>query len=86
MSTNATISIEISSDLAKKLDQLSRDTGRSKTALAAEALTAYLDREIEIIAGIREGLADFEAGRTVSHEEAMAEIDAAIEAASRSSR
>jgi predicted transcriptional regulator len=45
--------------------------------------TVRLDTEAEIIEGIRQGLADIEADRIVSHEDAMAEIDAAIEAASK---
>ncbi len=36
---------------------------------------------IEIIQGIQRGLADVEAGDVVSHEQAVAEIRAAIEAA-----
>ena len=45
---------------------------------AAEAVSAYVDRELAIIEGIQEGLADVAAGRTVSHEAAMDEIDAAV--------
>lgn len=40
-----------------------------------------VDREPEIIEGIKRGLADVEAGRLVPHDEAMAEVHAAIEAA-----
>jgi predicted transcriptional regulator len=38
-------------------------------------------RQREVLEGTRRGLADVEAGRVISHEEAMAELDAAIEAA-----
>jgi predicted transcriptional regulator len=44
------------------------------------------ERERETIEGIRRALADLEAGRVVSHEEAMAEIDAVIEAAKNAGR
>ena len=37
---------------------------------ATEAVETYVDRELAIIEGIERGLADVEAGRTVSHEDA----------------
>lgn len=79
MGSRTTLSIQISDDIAEKLDRLARDTGRSKASLAADALAAYLDREIEIVNGILQGLEDVEADRTVSHDDAMAEIDAVLE-------
>ena len=39
------------------------------------------DWETKVIGGIMRGVADAEAGRLVSHEAAMAEIEAVIEAA-----
>ena len=59
------------------------DTRRSKSFLAAEAVSAYVERELEIIEGIRRGMADVEAGRVVPHDEAMAEVQAVIDAAKR---
>ncbi|TIP97237.1 MAG: CopG family transcriptional regulator, partial [Mesorhizobium sp.] len=41
---------------------------------------AYVDRELGVIEGIKRGMADAAAGRVVPHDEAMAEIDAIIEA------
>jgi predicted transcriptional regulator len=35
-----------------------------------------VDRELEIIEGIKRGLADVAAGRVVSHDEAMSRLDA----------
>ncbi len=78
MSSRTTLSIEIGDDIAEKLDRLARATGRSKDSLAADALAAYLDREIEIVNGILLGLEDVEADRTVSHDEAMAELDSIL--------
>ena len=42
-----------------------------------------MDREQDIIDGIRRGLADVEAGRVVPHDQAMAEIDALLDEAER---
>ena len=40
-------------------------------------------REAEIVAGIKAGLADMEAGRLVPHEEAMARLEESIAAVER---
>jgi len=83
MVSSTTITIRLPTGVKDKLARLAQDTRRSKSYLAAEAVAAYVDRETEIIQGIQRGLADIKAGRTVPHEEAMAELDAAIEAAAR---
>ena len=59
--------------------QLAATTRRSKSFLAAEAVAAYVARERAIIEGIQRGLADMKAGSTISHDEAMDEIDALID-------
>lgn len=80
MTTSTTMTIRIRSDVKEKLDRIASETQRSRSFLAGEAVAAYVDRELEIIEGIRRGLADAEAGRVVEHEEAMAEIEAVIDA------
>jgi predicted transcriptional regulator len=81
MLESTTMTIRVSRQLKERLGRLAHDTRRSKSFLAAEAVSAYVDRELEIIDGIQRGLADVNAGRVVSHGDAMDEIDAAIEAA-----
>jgi predicted transcriptional regulator len=81
MPTTATMTIRVSSETKRKLERLAADTRRSKSFLAAEAVSAYVERELEIIDGIRRGLADVEAGRVVSHDEAATELQAVIDAA-----
>ena len=80
MAATETMTIRVSAETKRKLERIADDTRRSKSFLAGEAVTAYVDRELEIIEGIKRGLADVEAGRVVSHDEAMAEIYAAIDA------
>lgn len=77
--TSTTLSIRLSAETKTQLGLLATATRRSKSFLAAEAVAAYVAREQAIIAGIERGLADMEAGRTVPHDEAMAEIDALID-------
>lgn len=80
MSASTTMTIRLGSDVKEKLDRIASETRRSRSYLAAEAIAAYADRELEIIEGIRLGLADVDAGRLVAHDDAMAEIDAIIDA------
>ncbi|WP_027991410.1 CopG family ribbon-helix-helix protein [Sinorhizobium meliloti] len=74
MPVSTTMTIRVGPELKKKLDRIASATSRSRSFLAGEAVAAYVDRELEIIDGIKRGMADAEAGRLVPHEEAMAEI------------
>jgi len=81
MTTSTTMTIRLDPKLKEKLGRLADGTRRSRSFLAAEAVEAYVNRELAIIEGIERGLADLEAGRTVSHEDAMATVRRAIEVA-----
>ena len=80
MTTSTTLTIRVSPEVREKLGRLAHRTRRSKSYLAAEAVSAYVERELEIIEGIQRGLADVEAGRVISHDDAMAEVYAVIDA------
>ncbi len=81
MTISTTMTIRLDQQLKEKLGKLAEGTRRSRSFLAAEAVESYVDRELAIIEGIERGLADVEAGRTVSHEDAMAFIQHRINAA-----
>jgi len=81
MTTSTTMTIRLDPQLKAKLGKLADGTRRSRSFLAAEAVETYVDRELAIIEGIERGLADVEAGRTVSHEDAMASLRRVIDAA-----
>ena len=81
MSDSTTLTIRVTSDVKARLARLALDTRRSRSFLAAEAVSDYLDREQSIIDGIKRGLADVEAGRLVPHDIAMNELRSAIESA-----
>jgi predicted transcriptional regulator len=68
------MTIRIEPELKSKLDNLALATRRSKSFLAAEAVAGYVEREMAIVEGIERGLADLQAGRLVSHDQAMEEI------------
>ena len=63
-----TLSVRIDSATKNRLDVLAKQTKRSKSFLAAEAITAYVDLEEWQIGEIQAGIADANAGRLVSHE------------------
>lgn len=79
--TSVTMTIRVPSELHDKLGRLSEGTRRSRSYLAAEAVAAYVERELAIIEGIELGLADVVSERVLPHDEAMARLDAAINSA-----
>lgn len=76
------MTIRVTRELKVLLGRLAYDTHRSRSYLAAEAVAAYVDRELDIIAGIHRGLGDAEAERMVPHDDAMHELYAVIAKAS----
>jgi predicted transcriptional regulator len=83
MPSSTTMTIRLPPEIKEKLERIAADTRRSKSFLAGEAVAAYVDRELEIIEGIKRGLEDAAAGRVVPHAQAVAEMRAVIEEAKR---
>jgi predicted transcriptional regulator len=86
MPASTTLTIRLTPEVKERLGRLADTTHRTKSFLAAEAITSYVAREAEIIEGIERGLADAKAGRLVPHDEAMARLEATIAAAERGKR
>ena len=63
-----TLSIRIDADTKKRLDALSKRSKRSKSFLAAEAITAYVDSEEWQIGEIQAAISELDAGKGVKHE------------------
>ncbi|MDP9057086.1 MAG: CopG family transcriptional regulator [Pseudomonadota bacterium] len=80
---SATMTIRVPTEVRDKLGRLAQDTRRSRSYLAAEAVAAYVERELAIVEGIKQGLADVAAGRVTPHEEVMAAAHAIIAEARR---
>lgn len=76
--SSATMSLRLSGTTKAKLGELAQHTRRTRSFLANEAITAYVERELAIVAGIQRGLADMQAGRVTPHKEAMRQIRATI--------
>ena len=82
MTASTTMTIRVTAETKERLGQLARETRRSRSFLAAEAVDRYLDREQAIIDGIKRGRADVATGRLVSNDAAFAELTAAAAAGS----
>jgi predicted transcriptional regulator len=65
---STTLSIRIDARTKKRLEALSRRARRSKSFLAAEAVTAYVEAESWQLDEIEAGLEDLDRGRIVSHQ------------------
>lgn len=75
------ISIRIDSAAIDKLDTLARAQDRSRNWIVKEALQQYFDHQDWMVEAIKEGIRDADAGRTVPHDQVVAEVDALIETA-----
>ncbi len=63
-----TLSIRIDAETKQRLDALARRSRRSKSFLAAEAITAYVQSEEWQLGEIQRGLSDLESGHDVGHD------------------
>ncbi len=67
-----TLSIRLDSETKKRLDALSKRSKRSKSFLAAEAITAFVDSEEWQLGEIHQGIEDLDSGQSVGHEKVSA--------------
>jgi predicted transcriptional regulator len=79
MTDTTTMSIRLSAETKERLERLAGQMKRSKSFLAAEAIAAYVERELEIVEGIERGLDDMRADRVVTHADAMARLRAGVD-------
>jgi len=63
-----TLSVRIDAQTKKRLDALSKRSKRSKSFLAAEAITAYVESEEWQIGELQAGIAELESEQEVSHQ------------------
>jgi len=58
MAASVTLTVRLSSRTKDQLATLSSHTRRTRSFLAAEAISAYVERELAAVEGIDAGLAD----------------------------
>jgi predicted transcriptional regulator len=76
--TTATLTVRLQPEVKERLCELAERSQRTQSALAGEAIAAYVARELDIIEGIERGLEDMRAGRVVPHDEAMRQLRTTI--------
>jgi len=74
MSKDVTITARVEDDLARRLERLAANQGRSKSWLVGRALKSYLDTELAFIEAVEAGQREARAGRTVSHAKVFADL------------
>lgn len=79
MTTSATLTVRVSSEVKKRLSRLASHTKRTSSYLAGEAIADFVDRELAIVEGIKRGLEDMEADRVTPHKSAMRRLRATVE-------
>ena len=59
--SSTTLSVRVDSAQKKRLEALAKSTGRSRSYLAADAISAYLDVNEWQVAGIKQAIASIDA-------------------------
>jgi predicted transcriptional regulator len=81
MPASTATTIRVSPEIKSTLERIAIDTRRSTSFLAAEAVSACVERELQSLDGIKRALADARLGHVVPHDDTMAEIHTVIDAA-----
>jgi len=66
---SSTFTVRVDTAAKKRLEKLAKNTGRSRSFLAAEAIHAYLDVNEWQVAGIKEAIASVDRGEGIPHEQ-----------------
>jgi predicted transcriptional regulator len=69
------MSLHLTPELERRLEQLAAQTGRTPEDLTVEALDLFVTEQEESIAAIREGDDDIARGNVLSHEEVVARFE-----------
>ena len=72
---STTFAVRIEPAVKKRLEKLAKSTGRSRSFLAAEALSGYLDVNEWQVVDVRTAIASLDRGEGVSHEQLKAWVN-----------
>jgi RHH-type rel operon transcriptional repressor/antitoxin RelB len=67
--SSTTFTVRVDTAVKKRLEKLAKNTGRSRSYLAAEAIGEYLDVNEWQVAGIKRAIASIDQGAGVPHDE-----------------
>jgi RHH-type transcriptional regulator, rel operon repressor / antitoxin RelB len=66
---STTFTVRVDAAAKKRLERLAKNTGRSRSFLAAEAINEYLDVNEWQVAGVKQAMASLDRGEGVPHEQ-----------------
>jgi RHH-type transcriptional regulator, rel operon repressor / antitoxin RelB len=66
--SSSTFTLRVETEVKKRLEKLAKSTGRSRSFLAAEAISEYLDVNEWQVAGVRKAIGSLDHGSGVPHE------------------
>ena len=66
---SATFTVRVDAAAKKRLERLAKNTGRSRSFLAAEAINEYLDVNEWQVAGIKQAIASLDRGAGIPHDQ-----------------
>jgi predicted transcriptional regulator len=64
---STTFTVRVEPTVKKRLERLAKSTGRSRSFLAAEAISEYLDINEWQVAGIKQAITSLDSGKGVPH-------------------
>ncbi len=67
--SSSTFTVRVDSTVKKRLEKLAKSTERSRSFVAAEAISAYLDVNEWQIAGIKKAIASIDRNGGVAHQD-----------------
>ena len=65
---STTFTVRVDTGVKKRLERLAKSTGRTRSFLAAEAITEYLELNEWQVAGIKRAMASLDRGEGIPHE------------------
>ena len=74
VAASTTVTVRMSETLKDRLGLLAEKTHRTQSFPAERAISRYVDRELDMMEAVEQGLEDFRTGDVVSHDEAMRQI------------
>ena len=72
MSNSTTITVRVAKSVKDRLENLAKETKRSKSSLAAEGISAFVDLEERQIEGIKKALTSIDRGLGIAHNDVEA--------------
>jgi predicted transcriptional regulator len=66
---STTFTVRVDPTVKQRLEKLAKNTGRTRSYLAAEAITEYLDVNEWQVAGIKQAIASLDRGEGIAHQD-----------------